>query len=239
MRNSPEPKSINGKGKTEIDSMSPEAKERLGRIAAQMVRDGMVVGLGTGSTAAEFIKALGNRIEEEGISVSGVPTSLQSQLLAEQNSIKIVSSETIDLAVDGADQVDSKNYISKGGGGALLKEKLIDYRADMLVILADSTKFVTHLTRVYVEVHPQAIHQVSRKLENFGTPTLRTVRGKGIQNGDQVFITESGNVIFDLKTKVKEPVALEKMLNQIPGVMENGIFTKECIVLGRPVGAPG
>lgn len=219
--------------------MSPEVKQRLGKIAAEMVKDGMVVGLGTGSTAAEFIKALGNRIKEEDITVYGVPTSLQAQLLAEEYAIKIVSSNVIDLAVDGADQVDSHNYISKGGGGALLKEKLVDYRADMLVILADRTKFVTMLTKVYVEVHPLAIKSVKRELEKFGISSLRTVKGKGIEEGDQVFITESGNVIFDVKTKVKDPVAMEKRLNQIPGVMENGIFTKESIVLGRPVGAPG
>ena len=219
--------------------MSPEVKQRLGKIAAEMVKDGMVVGLGTGSTAAEFIKALGNRIKEEDITVYGVPTSLQAQLLAEEYAIKIVSSNDIDLAVDGADQVDSQNYISKGGGGALLKEKLVDYRADMLVILADRTKFVTMLTKVYVEAHPLAINSVKRELKKFGIPSLRTVRGKGIEEGDQVFITESGNVIFDMKTKVKDPVAMEKKLNQIPGVMENGIFTKESIVLGRPVGAPG
>ncbi|MBU7047138.1 MAG: ribose 5-phosphate isomerase A [Theionarchaea archaeon] len=199
----------------------------------------LMVGLGTGSTAAEFIKALGSRIKEEDITVYGVPTSLQAQLLAEEYAIKIVSSNVIDLAVDGADQVDSHNYISKGGGGALLKEKLVDYRADMLVILADRTKFVAMLTKVYVEVHPLAIKSVKRELEKFGISSLRTVKGKGIVEGDQVFITESGNVIFDVKTKVKDPVAMEKRLNQIPGVMENGIFTKESIVLGRPVGAPG
>ena len=204
-----------------------------------MVKDGMVVGLGTGSTAAEFIKALGTRVQEEDMTIYGVPTSLQAQLLAEAYAIKIVSSDVIDLAVDGADQVDSRNYISKGGGGALLKEKLVDYRAEMLVILADRTKFVAMLTTVYVEVHPLAIHTVSRELKKYGIPTLRTVKGKGIDQGDQVFITESGNVIFDMKTRVKDPEAMERKLSQIPGVMENGIFTKESIVLGRPVDAPG
>lgn len=219
--------------------MSPEIKQRLGKIAAQMVTDGMVVGLGTGSTAAEFVKALGARIQEEDLSVYGVPTSLQVHLLAEQHSIPIVSSDHIDLAVDGADQVDSKDYISKGGGGALLKEKLVDYRADRLVILADMTKFVNTITKVYVEAHPLAIRPVAQELAAYGTCTLRTVHGKSIQEGDQVFITESGNVIFDMKTKVSDPVTMEKELNQIPGVMENGIFTRECIVLGRPLGLPG
>jgi ribose 5-phosphate isomerase A len=204
-----------------------------------MVEDNMVIGIGTGSTAAEFIKALGNRIQEEGITVFGVPTSLQAQLLAEQHSIRIVSSDSIDLAVDGADQIDSKNYVSKGGGGALLKEKLVDYRAQVLVILADMSKFVKKLTTVYVEVHPLAIHSVSKELAVYGTSTLRTVKGEGVQNGDQVFITESGNVIFDVEMKVDDPVDMEKELNQIPGVMENGIFTKKCIVVERPTGFPG
>ncbi len=221
------------------DNMSLEEKQRLGKMAADMVKDGMVIGLGTGSTAAEFIKALGARIMEEKITVSGVPTSLQAQLLAEQNSIQAIFSDKIDLAVDGADQVDPQNYLSKGGGGALLKEKLVDYRAETLIILAERSKLVPLLTAVYVEVHPQAIHSVSKTLKEYGTPTLRTVKGKGIEFGDQLFITESGNVIFDLKTKIKNPPELEKALNQIPGVMENGIFTRECIVIGRPCAIPG
>lgn len=219
--------------------MTLEQKQRVGKIAAKMVKDGMVVGIGTGSTAAEFVKALGSRIQEEGITVFGVPTSLQAQLLAEQHSITIVSSDAIDLAVDGADQIDPKDYVSKGGGGALLKEKLVDYRARNLVILADMSKFVNRLTTVYVEVHPLAIHSVSKELDGYGTSTLRTIKGKGVQSGDQVFITESGNVIFDVKMKVDDPVETEKKLNQIPGVMENGIFTKKCIVVGRPMGFPG
>lgn len=219
--------------------MSQEEKKKLGKIAAGFVKDGMVVGLGTGSTAAEFIRALGIRIKEENLTVSGVPTSYQSQLLAEGNGIPITASDMIDLAVDGADQVDPKNYLSKGGGGALLKEKLVDYRARTLVILAETAKFVQKLTTVYVEVHPLAIHPVSKALTAFGTPVLRTVKGKGIESGDQVFITESGNVIFDLKTAVNDPVEMEKTLNQIPGIMENGIFTRKCLVLGRPMGMPG
>lgn len=216
-----------------------EEKQRLGKIAADMVKEGMTIGLGTGSTAAAFIKALGARIREEDLTVYGVPTSYQSQLLAEMNGIHIVFSETIDLAVDGADQVDDKNYVSKGGGGALLKEKLVDYRADALVILADSSKLVPQLTDVYVEVHPCAIHAVRKSLQPYGTSTLRTVKGKGIEAGDQVFITESGNVIFDLKTKVKNPPEMEKALNQISGVVENGIFTCKCMVIGRPGAIPG
>lgn len=216
-----------------------QEKERMGWIAARMIRDEMVVGLGTGSTAAEFIKALGTRIKEEGITVYGVPTSIQAKLLAEKNSITIVSSDTIELAVDGADQVDPKNYISKGGGGALLKEKLVDYKADTLIILAGIKKYVNMLTKIYVEVHPLAIGSAFKALQEYGTPVLRTVKGKGIESGDQVFITESGNVIFDVKAKVTDPVQMEKEVNQIPGVMENGIFTRECIVIGRPMAAPG
>lgn len=219
--------------------MTSEQKQRLGRIAADMVKDGMVVGLGTGSTAAAFIKALGTRIQKEGITVFGVPTSLQAHLLAEQHSITVVASNTIDLAVDGADQVTPKDHISKGGGGALLKEKLVDYRARTLVVLADTSKFVKILSVVYVEVHPLAIHSVSKALAAYGTAVLRTVKGKSISEGDQVFITESGNVIFDVKVKVKDPVEMERRLNQIPGVMENGIFTRKCIVIGRPPGVPG
>lgn len=240
MQNRSSPKSINGERKLLIDSMSEREKQILGKIAADMVEDGMIVGIGTGSTAAEFVKALGARIREENLTVSGVPTSYQAQLLAEQNSVKVVSSDEIDLAVDGADQIDPRNFLSKGGGGALLKEKLVDYRADTLVILADSTKFVNTLTKVYIEVHPLAIHTVSRALKAYGTATLRTIKGKGIESGDQLFITESGNVIFDMETHVEDPVEMEAVLNQIPGVTENGIFTKECTVLGRPgMGSPG
>jgi ribose 5-phosphate isomerase A len=219
--------------------MIDESKERLGTLAAEMVKDGMIIGLGSGSTAAEFIKKLGDRIAEENISVFGVPTSYQAHLLAEQNSIPVISSDRIDLAVDGADQIDIHNFISKGGGGALLKEKLIDYRAERLIILADRTKFIDILSRVYVEVHPLAIHPVSAILKTYGTAQLRTIRGKGIEKGDQVFITESGNVIFDVTMHVEDPIETEKDLNSIPGVMENGIFTRECVILGRGSGIPG
>lgn len=219
--------------------MSSQEKQRLGEIAARMVEDEMVVGLGTGSTAAEFIKALGTRIREDSMTIYGVPTSLQAQLLAEQNGITIVSSDTIDLAVDGADQVTPKNHLSKGGGGALLREKLVDYRADTLIILAEMSKFVSILTTVFVEVHPLAIHPVSKELAVYGSPVLQTVKGRSIQEGDQVFITESGNVIIALKGKVRNPVEMEKTLNRIPGVIENGIFTRKCMVIGRPMEVPG
>lgn len=219
--------------------MIAEAKERLGKLAAEMIKDGMIIGLGSGSTTAEFIKGLGERIREEGITVYGVPTSYQAHLLGELNSITIVSSNKIDLAVDGADQIDTRNFISKGGGGALLKEKLVDYRAERLIILADRNKFVDILSLVCVEVHPQAIQPVQKILETHGTTRLRTVKGKGIENGDQVFITESGNVIFDVNMRVKDPVETEKALNKIPGVIENGLFTRECVILGRGSGIPG
>ncbi|MBU7022978.1 MAG: ribose 5-phosphate isomerase A [Theionarchaea archaeon] len=214
-------------------------KHDLGETASRMIKDGMVVGLGTGSTAAEFIKALGERIREEDITVYGVPTSYQACLLAEQNNIHIVTSETIDIAVDGADQVDRHHFVSKGGGGALLKEKLVDYRANRLIILAGFRKFVEKITKVYVEVHPQAIHSVQKELSQYGVCALRTVHGKPIEEGDQVFITESGNVIFDIKTEVEDPVKMEGQLNAIHGVMENGLFTKECIVIRRSSGIPG
>ncbi|MBU7013357.1 MAG: ribose-5-phosphate isomerase RpiA [Theionarchaea archaeon] len=214
-------------------------KRDLGVTASRMIKDGMVVGLGTGSTAAEFIKALGERIRTEGITVYGVPTSYQAHLLAEQHNIQIVTSQTIDIAVDGADQVDHHDFISKGGGGALLKEKLVDYRADRLMILADFHKFVEKITKVFVEVHPQAIHSVQEELSQYGTCVLRTVHGHPIEEGDQVFITESGNVIFDVKTTVEDPVRMERELNAIHGVMENGLFTRTCIVIQRPRGIPG
>jgi len=219
--------------------MIAESKERLGKLAAEMVKDGMIIGLGSGSTAAEFIKGLGERIKEEGISVYGVPTSYQAQLLAECYSIPIISSDRIDLAVDGADQIDARNFISKGGGGALLKEKFVDYRAERLIILADRTKFVNIISQVFVEVHPLAIHPVSKILETYGTTTLRTVKGKGIENGDQVSITESGNVIFDVSMEVENPPETEKILNSIPGVIENGLFTRKSVILGRGSGIPG
>jgi ribose 5-phosphate isomerase A len=219
--------------------MIAEAKERLGKLAAEMIKDGMIIGLGSGSTTAEFIKGLGERIKEEGITVYGVPTSYQAHLLGELNSIRIVSSDRIDLAVDGADQIDARNFISKGGGGALLKEKLVDYRAERLIILADRNKFVDILSLVCVEIHPQAIHTVLETLETYGTARLRTIKGKSIENGDQVFITESGNVIIDVNMKVKDPVETEKALNSIPGIIENGLFTRECVILGRGSGIPG
>lgn len=201
-------------------------KKLVGYQAAQLVRDGDVVGLGTGSTTHYFIERLGQIMKEEEIEILGIPTSYQSFFLAQNSGIPITTLDEhqIDLAVDGADEVDPQLNLIKGGGAAHTLEKIVDSSADKFVVIVVDNKLVDNLGRfpVPLEVIPQAFRVVIDQLEEMrGKPQLRMAERK-----DGPVITDNGNFILDVDFGcLKEPEKLEVDLNTIPGVVENGIFS--------------
>lgn len=216
-----------------------ELKKIVGYAAAELVENGNVVGLGTGSTTHYFIKRLGERIKEENMEILGIPTSYQSFLLAKDSGIIITTLEehNIDISVDGADEVDSNFNLIKGGGAAHTIEKIVDEAAAKFVVIVDDSKIVDKLGAfpVPLEVIPQACRTVSNHVEKFGgIPSLRMAKMK-----DGPVITDNGNFIIDVQFKtIENPVNLEKDLNAIPGVVENGIFAGivDKVLVGTPEG---
>lgn len=214
-------------------------KKDAGYKAAEYVKDGDVLGLGTGSTTHYFIEAVGKRIAEEGISVMGIPTSFQSLLLAKEWNIPITSLEEndIDLAVDGADEVDGDFNLIKGGGAAHTREKIVDYAAKKFYVIVDESKYVDSLGAfpVPVEVIPEASRTVMQALEDMGAnPEIRMAERK-----DGPVITDNGNFVIDAKfEKIESPAHLEIDLNTIPGVVENGIFSNmvDKVIMGTKDG---
>ena len=217
------------------------SKQSVGIEAARMVEDGMVVGLGTGSTATFAIEELGRRVREEGLSIVGVPTSFSSSMLARQHGLIVRTLDDvdhIDIAIDGADEVDPGKNLIKGGGAAHTREKVIDYLAELFVVVVDESKLVQRLGDTFpvpVEVIPMAISPVLRGLEWLGgKPLVRLAEQK-----DGPVISDQGNFIVDVHfDQIEDPAALETALNNIPGVVENGIFTgaADIVLVGLPTG---
>ena len=207
------------------DKASPS--ERLGKELASGIRDGDVVGLGSGSTVARLLPAMVSDMRERGVEAVWVPTSLQIQLVALELSLRTAPLTTPNVVkvVDGADQVDSKLNMIKGGGGALLKEKVLLSSTKKAAIVADEKKFVERLcmhdVRVPVEVTPFARETASSKLKKFGS---KDVRIRLDQRGYPSY-SENGNLLMDaLCPPVEKPEKLERELIAIPGVVEVGIF---------------
>jgi len=200
-----------------------DEKKRAALKAVEWVKDGMIVGLGTGSTSYYAIEAIG-KLVKEGHDLVGVPTSRNTESLAKEFGIPLVSLENIghiDLTIDGADEVDPKIRLIKGMGGALLREKIVASISSTEIIAVDETKLVQVLgTRspLPVEVVPFGHRRTRDAIERFGCKAL-------LRGGDSPFVTDSGNYIYDCKfTRIENPEDLEKMLNLIPGVVENGLF---------------
>ena len=214
-------------------------KQDVGYKAAEQVKDGQILGLGTGSTTHYFIEKVGMRVKEEEIEVMGIPTSYQSALLAQQWNIPVTSLDeySIDLAVDGADEIDPNLNLIKGGGAAHTLEKIVDYSADELIIIADDSKYVEVLGGfpVPVEVIPKSKTPVMNALMDIGAkPEVRM----GVQKDGPV-ITDNGNFIIDAKfEEILSPVDMEFELNTIPGIVENGLFTEmvDKVILGSKEG---
>ena len=205
-----------------------DPKKRVGLEAALRVEDGMVVGLGTGSTTYHFIKSLAERLKEEEMEVLGIPTSYQSYFVAVDLGIPVTTLDEHqpDLAVDGADEVDPYLNLIKGGGAAHTREKIVDYAAETFLVIVDESKMVDQLGAfpVPVEVLPLALNTVMKRLETMkGTPRIRMAHMK-----DGPVVSDNNNFILDVEFEdIPHPVLLEKELNNIPGVLENGIFTGE------------
>ena len=201
-----------------------QVKEKVGREAAQLIQPGMTVGIGTGSTAFWFIHFLAERIQA-GLSCRGVPTSVQTKLLAESRGIPLAALHEvshIDLAIDGADEISPHLDLIKGGGGALLEEKRVATAAQKLIIIADETKIVAQLGKfpLPVEVIPGSYQQVKKQIELIGCKAV-LLR----ESDKKIFITDHGHYILDCHfQKITNPIVLHDQLNNIPGVVENGLF---------------
>lgn len=203
-------------------------KQEVGRAAAARVESNSVIGLGTGSTTAFAIQFIGERLKSgELTGIKGIPTSFQASVLAKQFGIPLTTLDEVDqiaLAIDGADEVDPQFNLIKGGGAAHTREKIVDGLAEQFIVVVDSSKLVDALGSTFplpVEVLPMAIAPVTRALAALGgTPELRM----GIKKDGPV-ITDQGNMVLDVKfDRIANPAELEKIINNIPGVLENGLF---------------
>ncbi len=201
-----------------------EEKEAAGRAAAKLVREGDIVGLGTGSTAYFAVVALGERVKA-GLKIIGIPTSVHTADLARAVGIPLTTLDDhpeIDITIDGADEVDPKLNLIKGGGGALTREKVVASASKKMVVVADSGKVVAVLGKfpLPVEVIAFARTVVERKIVALGgSPKLR-VKADG-----SPFVTDNGNEILDCSFgKIADPPALARELSVTPGVVEHGLF---------------
>jgi ribose 5-phosphate isomerase A len=202
---------------------SDTAKRNAGESAADLVTDGMVVGLGTGSTAAHAIRALGRAVDG-GLDVRGVATSFASRELARESGIPLADLDEvggIDIAIDGADQVADGNLV-KGGGAAHAREKIVDTAADRFVVVVDPSKEAERLDRaVPLEVLPAARETVAAAVRSAGgDPTLRSAERK-----DGPVVTDNGNLVLDCEFgPIDAPAGLARTLSETPGVVEHGLF---------------
>lgn len=203
-----------------------QLKKLAGEKAAKYIDDGMIVGLGSGSTIAYTIKKIGELIQNKELKITGIPTSSKTAKLAKEHSIPLSNLEehpVIDLTIDGADEVDRNFNLIKGGGGALTREKIVAYNSKQEIIVVDETKIIQRLGSSFplpIEVVKFGWNPVKQKIEEEHDckVELRTVM-------DQPFITDNANYIVDCEfDKIDDPQQLEKELNVIPGVIENGLF---------------
>jgi len=214
-------------------------KKIAGLAAAEEIKDGQIIGLGTGSTTHYFIEKVGIKMKEEDIEVMGIPTSYQSFLLAKKMKIPVTTLDEhdIDIAVDGADEIDPDFNLIKGGGAAHTLEKIVDYSANELIIIADDSKLVDKLGKfpVPLEIISESVKPVFSAIRDMGgNPKIRMAKYK-----DGPVISDKGNFIIDAKfEKINNPIQLEKDLNSIPGIIENGIFSQmvDKVILGTTDG---
>ena len=219
------------------DPLSPAdaAKSAAAAHAATYVRSGMKLGLGTGSTAAWLLKHLGERVRNEGLEIVGVPTSTRTAEQAKAEGIPIATLDEVkwlDLTIDGADEYDADLALIKGGGGALLREKIVATASDRMIVIADETKFVPTLGAfpLPVEVLGFGMATTQMLLEEMleGLDVSGTKAVPRLDGGD-LFVTDEGNHILDLHLgRIGNARQLSLVLNQVPGVVENGLFVDIC-----------
>ena len=218
-----------------------KAKFAAAKKAAEFVEDGMRVGLGTGSTAAWMVRCVGEMVREHGLRIKGVPTSTRTAELARDVGIEVISldeAKWLDLTIDGADEFDADLSLIKGGGGALLQEKIVATASDQLIVIADAAKEVENLGAfpLPIEVVPFG-WQTSKALveEILVSMDVLGQQSSLRMDGDAPFVTDEGNHILDLHLKrIGKPRELAMVLNQVPGVVENGLFIDICdkVVIG-------
>src|SRR4030067_319925 len=199
-------------------------KERAAEAAVKHVREGMVVGLGSGSTASIAIKMIGEKVRD-GMHIVGIPTSRDSEILGKSVGIKIGELKDhpqVDVTIDGADEVDPKLNLVKGLGGALVREKIVATATTMEIIVVDDSKLVEYICQkspLPVEIVRFAHEATVRRLERFGCVPKRRVWDGAL------YVTDNGNYIADCKfDRIDNPAKMESDLNLVPGVVDNGLF---------------
>ena len=219
-----------------------KAKFVAAKQATTYVQSGMRVGLGTGSTAAWLVKCLGELVREEGLKITGVPTSTRTADLAREVGIEVASLDEarwLDLTIDGADEFDHNLNLIKGGGGALLQEKIVATASDQMVVIADVSKEVDALGAfpLPLEVIPFGWQTTKALVEE--TLIGLDVMGRNStlrMNGEAPFVTDEGNFILDVHLhRIGNARQLSLVINQVPGVVENGLFIDICdaVVIGH------
>jgi ribose 5-phosphate isomerase A len=229
------------------EKLSPSDKGKVAAAhrACDFVEDGMYVGLGTGSTAAFMVERLAERVRDEGLRITGVATSTRTAEQARELGIPIVplnEAKWLDLTIDGADEFDADLSLIKGGGGALLQEKIVAAASDRMIVITDPSKEVQRLGAFPLPVEVVRFGwQTTRALIGELLATM-DVDGRDItirRDGDDPFVTDEGNYILDLALgRIGKPRQLALVLNQLPGVVENGLFVDICdrVVIGHPDG---
>ena len=218
-----------------------KAKFVAAKRAAEFVQSGMRVGLGTGSTAAWLVRCLGEKVREEGLRFRGVPTSTRTAELAREVGIEVISLDEagwLDLTIDGADEFDNELNLIKGGGGALLQEKIVATASDEMIVIADAAKHVETLGAfpLPVEVIPFG-WTASQALLEEALVTMDVLGRKTTlrMNGERPYLTDENNYILDLHlSRIGNARQLAMLVNQIPGVVENGLFIDICdrVIIG-------
>lgn len=219
--------------------MSDEAKRQAAAAAVDMVEDGMRLGIGTGSTAAHFVRLLGARVAE-GLNVVGVPTSDQTATLCREVGVPLTTLDetpVLDLAVDGTDEFDPALNLIKGGGGALLREKIVAAAARRLVVIADASKQVDILGAfpLPIEIIRMACQPLTRRIGRMGAGVMLRQDANG-----EPFVTDEGNWVLDCAfgPNIADPVELATPLSTLPGVVEHGLFCDmaDVVLLARDDG---
>ena len=212
--------------------MSDDLKARVGVEAAKLVQNGMKLGIGTGSTAEAFIQALADRMKTESLEFSGVPTSERTAALCRDVGIPLTTLDetpALDLTIDGADEIDPALNLIKGGGGALLREKIVAAASDAMLVIADISKLVDPLGAfpLPIEVNPFGRRATWLALEE-ACQAFGMEGGLSLRENDKggAFVTDGGHHIVDASFgRIADPVALSDALLRIPGVVEHGLFT--------------
>jgi ribose 5-phosphate isomerase A len=222
----------------------PETKKFVAAQGARLIEDGMVVGIGTGSTMAFLIEELARRVREEGIRIVGVPTSFQSRILSLKLGVPVRDMQdtaSLDLAIDGADEVDPSLDLVKGGGASHTREKIVASMAKEFVVIVDESKLVDKLGNSFavpVEVLPAALAYVDRAIRDVGgDPALRI----GLRKDGPV-VTDNGNLLFDVRFPPTTDLrAVDQALHAVPGMIETGLFfglAKKVLVGGGSAAQP-